>query len=152
MPRDLHVETTVFPDQLGTYRGQSPFCQLPPCAAEPFPFHWRQAAPHTWHIQNSCMPEMTHTPSPETKTWYVWESLFTVLRKTDLLLFSVSHETGFSSSNTQMSSMGWPGGSQWTRPFSTSCTCYTVTWIPVFFYSYLPSPTSPTPKLQLHYE
>ena len=33
-----------------------------------------------------------------------------MLRKTDLLLFDLSHETGFSFSNAQMNSMGWPGG------------------------------------------
>lgn len=107
-------------------------CQLPQYKAKPFPFQWSQAAKHTWHIQNSCMPVMAHTPSPETKIWYVWESLFTVLRKAGLLLFDLSQETVFSSSNVQMSSMGRPGGSQWTGPLSILCTCHTVTWIPAF--------------------
>lgn len=118
--------------------------QLPQGRAEPFPLHWSQAAQHTWHVQSSCVPEMTHTPSPETKTWYVWESLLTVLRKTDLLLFSVSRETGFSSSKAQMSSRGWPGGSHWTGPFFTPCTCHNVMWIPVF--SILTSPPLPRPQ------
>lgn len=126
-------------------------CQLPQCKAEPLPIPWGREAKHTWHIQNSCVPEMTHALLQKARFGNVCESRLSVLWKTDVLLFSLSHETGFSSSNAQMSSMGWPGrgGSQRTGRLSIPCTCHTVTWIPVFSYSYLPSLP---PKLQLHYE
>lgn len=114
--------------------------QLPQRKAEPFPFRWSHAAKHTWRIQNLCKPKVT-LARPKEVTRCVWESWFPVLRMIDSLLFSLSHETGFSCSNAQMSCTGWPGGSPRTGPLSTLCTCHTVTWIPVF--STLPSPPPP---------
>lgn len=122
--------------------------QLSQRKAEPFPFRRSHAAKHTWRIQNLCKPKVT-LARPQEVTRCVWESWFPVLRMIDSLLFSLSHETGFSCSNAQMSCTGWSGGvsTDWATFHPLHLPHCNVN--PCFFYSSLPSSS---PKLQLHYE
>lgn len=138
MPRDLHVQIAVFSLSNWEHKEVKVLCQMPQYKAESFPFQWSQVAKHTWHIQNSCMPEMAHAPSPETKIWYVWKVCLLCLGRQIFCHLVYHMKLVFFPSNAQMSCMGSPGGSQWTGPFSIPCTCHTVMWIPVF--SILTSP------------
>lgn len=79
------------------------------------------------------MPEMAHT-LPDSNISYIWESLFTVLRRQIGCCSLCRVQLFFSFSNVLMRNKRSQGGVRVSKdwPFSTPCTCHTVMWILAF--------------------